>query len=167
MLHCSITVEVSPGSPVQECFNKAATKYITCSPVNGRPASCDCTEKKTCYIKMILSKRNGSGTPEYLVNQTLQGPTIIVKQYNFVIVDFANEMDENTSIHFHGMKQEDNNWADGTGDITQYPIPAYGKFRYVTKNGMAYSMAMHTKPQNRERKQWIFNLKYSRFSRIF
>ena len=65
----------------------------------------------------------------YLVNGTFQGPTIIVEERGIVVVDVFNEMDEDTSIHFHGMHQRNVPWIDGVGNITQYPIPAWGKFR--------------------------------------
>ena len=122
---------IASETSVQECFDEAATKYITCKPVHGRPAACDCTFRDPCYIKMIVSRRRVSGVEKfhYLINQTFQGPTIIAKQYGIVVIDVSNEMDENTAIHFHGIRQRNVPWMDGAGNVTQYPIQAYGRFR--------------------------------------
>ena len=113
----------------QECFKDA--KYITCTQVHGRRDACDCTNTDPCYIKMIITKtKDKSGMKTlYLVNGTFQGPTIIAEERGIVVVDVFNEMDEDTSIHFHGMHQHNVPWIDGVGNITQYPIPANGKFR--------------------------------------
>jgi FtsP/CotA-like multicopper oxidase with cupredoxin domain len=80
---------------------------------------------------MIVSRRRVSGVEKfhYLINQTFQGPTIIAKQYGIVVIDVSNEMDENTAIHFHGIRQRNVPWMDGAGNVTQYPIQAYGRFR--------------------------------------
>ena len=113
--------------PPEKCFAEAATKYITCRPVIGRPAACHCTGKEpACYIKMILSK--GSDGKLY-INGSQPGPTIIVRYRGVVAIDVYNTMDEDTSIHFHGMHQINVPWIDGVGNITQYPILAKGKFR--------------------------------------
>ena len=114
----------------QECFKD--TKYITCTPVHGRRDACDCTNIDPCYIKMIITKGKDECCNEtlYLVNGTFQGPTIIAEEQGIVVVDVFNEMiDEDTSIHFHGMHQHNVPWMDGVGNITQFPIPAKGKFR--------------------------------------
>ena len=114
-----------------QCFKDA--KYVTCRPVHGRPAACDCTNIDPCYIKMIITKNQteyrNKTQYNYLVNGTFQGPTIIAEERGILVVDVFNEMDEDTSIHFHGMHQRNVPWIDGVGNITQYPIPANGKFR--------------------------------------
>ena len=121
---------LTQADPPQECFDRAT--YITCRPVHGRPAACDCRNVDPCYIKMNISRIEIQSMPllyNYLVNGTFQGPTIIAEERGIVVVDVFNEMDEDTSIHFHGMHQRNVPWIDGVGNITQYPIPAWGKFR--------------------------------------
>lgn len=117
------------SASADECFDEAATEYITCKKVNGRPSHCDCTEKIPCYIKFNLTNVNQT----FFINKTSdlleQGPTITVKQYGIIILDVFSEMDVDTSIHFHGMRQRNVPWIDGVGNITQYPIPAKGRFR--------------------------------------
>jgi FtsP/CotA-like multicopper oxidase with cupredoxin domain len=121
--------------PPEKCFAEAARKYITCRNVSGRPAACQCTGKEpACYIKMILSKikiktKNKSIKTLFLINGSFPGPTIIIRHRGVVVIDVYNNMDEDTSIHFHGMRQKNVSWIDGVGNITQYPIQPYGKFR--------------------------------------
>ena len=117
--------------PPKECFAEAATKYIICRNVSGRPAACHCTGKEpACYIKMILSKAMTKlNKTLFLINGSFPGPTIIIRHRGVVVIDVYNTMDEDTSIHFHGMRQKNVSWIDGVGNITQYPIPPYGKFR--------------------------------------
>ncbi|CAB4006768.1 multicopper oxidase [Paramuricea clavata] len=120
--------------PPERCFAEAATKYITCQPVFGRPAACYCTGKEpACYIKMILSKIQIKTKTKiktlFLINGSYPGPTIIIRHRGIVAIDVYNTMNEDTSIHFHGMRQKNVPWIDGVGNITQYPVQAYGKFR--------------------------------------
>ncbi|CAB4036161.1 ---NA---, partial [Paramuricea clavata] len=83
--------------PPEKCFAEAATKYITCQRVIGRPAACHCTGKEpACYIKMILSE--GSDGQLY-INGSQPGPTIIVRYRGVVAIDVYNTMDEDTSIY--------------------------------------------------------------------
>ncbi|KAK4754083.1 hypothetical protein SAY87_002187 [Trapa incisa] len=51
------------------------------------------------------------------------GPTLYVREGgNRVIVNVTNYARYNMSIHWHGLKQYRNGWADGPAYITQYPI---------------------------------------------
>ncbi|XP_028416892.1 laccase-2-like [Dendronephthya gigantea] len=122
--------------PPEKCFNEAIPKYVTCRPVHGRPAACNCRNIDPCYIKLIITRKRKIDPTEannytYFVNGTFQGPTIIAEEKGIVVVDVFNDMDEDTSMHFHGMHQHNVPWIDGVGNITQYPIPANGKFRYI------------------------------------
>ncbi|XP_028416893.1 laccase-3-like [Dendronephthya gigantea] len=122
--------------PPEKCFNEAIPKYVTCRPVHGRPAACNCRNIDPCYIKLIITRKSkihptSTNNYNYYVNGTFQGPTIIAEEKGIVVVDVFNDMDEDTSIHFHGMHQHNVPWIDGVGNITQYPIPANGKFRYI------------------------------------
>ena len=86
-------------TPTQKCFDDAAARYITCRPIHGRPAACDCRHRYPCYIKMIITKKlTASGAPhgtsiansvQYLINDTFQGPTIITMQNGIVVTDVS------------------------------------------------------------------------------
>jgi len=61
-------------------------------------------------------------------NGTVPGPTIKVAPGDRVRVVVTNEMDESTSIHFHGLATP--NAQDGVPDITQPPIRPGETFTY-------------------------------------
>lgn len=61
-------------------------------------------------------------------NGTVPGPTIEVNPGDRVRVVVTNEMDESTSIHFHGLATP--NSQDGVPDITQPPIRPGETFTY-------------------------------------
>jgi len=61
-------------------------------------------------------------------NGTVPGPTIEVAPGDRVRVVVTNEMDESTSIHFHGLATP--NAQDGVPDITQPPIRPGETFTY-------------------------------------
>jgi len=58
-----------------------------------------------------------------LVNGQMPGPTIRASWGDTVVVTVKNSMQNNgTSIHFHGVRQLNNNMNDGVPSITQCPI---------------------------------------------
>ena len=66
------------------------------------------------------------------VNSRLPGPTIIVNQYQLLLVEVNNRLaSENISIHWHGMHQRNSNWMDGVEHVTQCGILPGGSFTYI------------------------------------
>ena len=94
------------------------------------PRACDKTE--TCTEPNTV---DGSTYRSLIsVNKRLPGPTLIVRESATVVVDVVNLLTtEETSIHWHGMHQNNTPWMDGVGYITQCPIQAGGSFRYIFK----------------------------------
>lgn len=64
----------------------------------------------------------------WLYNGEAPGPEIRVTQRARVKVHFINELDEPTSIHWHGIRIE--NAMDGVSGLTQDPVPPGGTFDY-------------------------------------
>lgn len=64
----------------------------------------------------------------WLYNGRSPGPEIRVKQGERVRVHFVNELDEPTSIHWHGIRID--NAMDGVSGLTQEPVPPGGTFEY-------------------------------------
>ncbi|CAB4008254.1 L-ascorbate oxidase-like [Paramuricea clavata] len=81
-----------------------------------------------------VEKRGDEGS-KYSVNDGRIGPTIIINHDQILVVDVINNLpNDNTSIHWHGMHQNNVGWIDGVGMITQWPIPPNGgKFRYILR----------------------------------
>ncbi|XP_028396903.1 laccase-like isoform X2 [Dendronephthya gigantea] len=117
-------------SPV--CFDEEHVDYITCSnETDSGPSVCDCgDDDEPCYVKLEITGR----LKKFKINNGRFGPTIIVKHNGILAVDVINNIDEETSIHWHGMHQRNVPWMDGVADVTQYAIPKEGgKFRYILR----------------------------------
>lgn len=61
-------------------------------------------------------------------NGTVPGPTLKVKQDSTVTVDFKSQLDQDTSVHFHGVRAD--NAADGVVGVTQEAVKPDGSFSY-------------------------------------
>lgn len=64
----------------------------------------------------------------WLYNGETPGPEIRVKQGERVRVRFVNELDEPTSVHWHGIRID--NAMDGVSGLTQEPVSPGGMFEY-------------------------------------
>ncbi|XP_043703596.1 laccase-11-like [Telopea speciosissima] len=74
---------------------------------------------RLCHAKPIVT-----------VNGMFPGPTIYVKEGDRVLVNVTNYAKYNMSIHWHGLKQFRNGWADGPAYITQCPIKTGNSYTY-------------------------------------
>ncbi|KAJ4972163.1 hypothetical protein NE237_005262 [Protea cynaroides] len=68
--------------------------------------------------------------PIVTVNGMFPGPTIYVKEGDRVLINVTNHVQYNMSIHWHGLKQFRNGWADGPAYITQCPIKTGNSYTY-------------------------------------
>nr|GMD64424.1 laccase-17 [Ipomoea batatas] len=66
---------------------------------------------RLCHTKSIVT-----------VNGKFPGPRIIAREGDRVLVKVVNHVPNNVSIHWHGIRQIRNGWADGPAYITQCPI---------------------------------------------
>jgi laccase len=60
------------------------------------------------------------------VNGSYPGPTIYAREGDRVVVRVTNRVQHNVTIHWHGLKQRRNGWADGPAYVTQCPIQGGG-----------------------------------------
>ncbi|KAG8659932.1 laccase-11 [Manihot esculenta] len=74
---------------------------------------------RLCHAKPIVT-----------VNGRFPGPTIYVREGDRVLVNVTNYAQYNMSIHWHGLKQYRNGWADGPAYITQCPIQKGSSYTY-------------------------------------
>uniref|UniRef100_A0ACD5TYE8 Uncharacterized protein n=1 Tax=Avena sativa TaxID=4498 RepID=A0ACD5TYE8_AVESA len=65
-----------------------------------------------------------------VVNGQLPGPAIEVTEGDSLVVHVINKSPSGLTIHWHGVKQLLNCWADGPGMITQCPIQLNKNFTY-------------------------------------
>ncbi|KAL0535552.1 hypothetical protein IC582_029886 [Cucumis melo] len=74
---------------------------------------------RLCHTKQLLT-----------VNGQYPGPTIAVHEGDTVEIKVNNCINENTTIHWHGVKQLRTGWADGPAYITQCPIRSGESYTY-------------------------------------
>ncbi|PQP97382.1 laccase-11-like [Prunus yedoensis var. nudiflora] len=74
---------------------------------------------RLCHAKSIVT-----------VNGRFPGPTIYVREGDRVVINVTNHAQYNMSIHWHGLKQYRNGWADGPAYITQCPIQTGSSYTY-------------------------------------
>lgn len=92
-------------------YNETATSDCGECPTNPE----DCNNDYCNYA-------DGRVTQFIPVNNKLPGPAIKVCEGDFIIVDVKNELLESTTIHWHGIFQEDTSYMDGVPYVTQYPL---------------------------------------------
>ena len=91
-----------------------------------------------------------------VANGTMPGPAITADWGDDVVVHVTNNIATNgTAIHFHGIRQLNNNQYDGTPGVSQCPIPPgqsmtykfhasqYGTSMYHSHFSVQYSMGLH------------------------
>lgn len=91
-----------------------------------------------------------------VANGTMPGPAITADWGDDVVVHVANNIATNgTAIHFHGIRQLNNNQYDGTPGVSQCPIPPgqsmtykfhasqYGTSMYHSHFSLQYSMGLY------------------------
>lgn len=64
------------------------------------------------------------------VNGKFPGPPIIAREGDRVVVKVVNHVQYNVSIHWHGIRQLQSQWADGPAYITQCPIQTGQSYVY-------------------------------------
>ncbi|KAM6598132.1 hypothetical protein CsatA_008656 [Cannabis sativa] len=74
---------------------------------------------RLCKTKSILT-----------VNGKFPGPRIIAREGDRVLIKVANHVQNNVTLHWHGIRQLRSGWADGPAYITQCPIQTGQTYLY-------------------------------------
>ncbi|XP_051146650.1 laccase-11-like [Andrographis paniculata] len=77
------------------------------------------TVSRLCHAKPIVT-----------VNGMFPGPTIYVREGDRLQINVTNYAQYNMSVHWHGLKQYRNGWADGPAYITQCPVQTGQSYTY-------------------------------------
>ncbi|KAF2535368.1 hypothetical protein F2Q70_00006803 [Brassica cretica] len=81
-------------------------------------------------VQMKNVSRLCNAKPIVTVNGMLPGPTVYAREGDRVIINVTNHVQYNLSIHWHGLKQYRNGWADGPAYITQCPMQTGQSYVY-------------------------------------
>ncbi|KZV53402.1 laccase-17 [Dorcoceras hygrometricum] len=74
---------------------------------------------RLCHTKSIVT-----------VNGKFPGPRIVAREGDRLLVKVTNHVPNNITIHWHGIRQLGNGWADGPAYITQCPIQTGQSYVY-------------------------------------
>ncbi len=100
-------------------------------------------KENNCSVPMIIDSVT-DGT-FYALNGIIPGPTIVVTYDQTVAIKIRNSLiNEELSIHWHGMHQNSTPWMDGVAHITQCPIDTYSSFQYIFKAIPSGTMWYHS-----------------------
>ncbi|KAH6812695.1 laccase 11 [Perilla frutescens var. frutescens] len=106
-------------------------KYYSFFPlVRAEMLELDSSFFSLVQIKVKNVSRLCHAKPIVTVNGMFPGPTIHAREGDRVIVNVTNFAQYNMSIHWHGLKQYRNGWADGPAYITQCPIQTGSSYAY-------------------------------------
>jgi len=75
-----------------------------------------------------LYGEQGGVSPLWLYDDMLPGPVIRTRRGQRIRVHFVNELDEPSTVHWHGIRID--NKMDGVSGLTQAPVPPGGSFDY-------------------------------------
>ena len=78
--------------------------------------------------KPVIKDINGIKLKMYAYNNQIPGPVIKVRQGSTISVNFTNNIDMDTTIHWHGIRLD--NKYDGVPNVTQQPIKPDERFLY-------------------------------------
>ncbi|XP_073062962.1 LOW QUALITY PROTEIN: laccase-17-like [Primulina eburnea] len=88
---------------------------------------------RLCKTKSIVS-----------VNGMLPGPRIVAREGDQVLVKVVNNVTNNITIHWHGVRQLRSGWADGPAYVTQCPIQTGQNYTYnFTITGQRGTLLWH------------------------
>ncbi len=135
MLILVIAYNVDPGSENYDNIKESVNDYVVYPQPDKNFYITDInrTENDVINIYLVAKKTpvallDGNPTVLWTYNDTFPGPIIRAKKGDVINVTIRNELDVNTTIHWHGMRVP--NQMDGVPDITQKPIPPGGTFNY-------------------------------------
>ncbi|KAJ6728072.1 MULTI-COPPER OXIDASE [Salix koriyanagi] len=74
---------------------------------------------RLCHTKSIVT-----------VNGKFPGPRIVAREGDRLVIKVVNHVQNNISIHWHGIRQLRSGWADGPAYITQCPIQTGQSYVY-------------------------------------
>ncbi|KAG2673181.1 hypothetical protein I3760_13G077500 [Carya illinoinensis] len=74
---------------------------------------------RLCHTKSIVT-----------VNRQFPGPRIVAREGDQLLIKVVNHVQNNISIHWHGIRQLQTGWADGPAYVTQCPIQTSQSYVY-------------------------------------
>ncbi|KAL2858510.1 Cupredoxin [Aspergillus pseudoustus] len=117
----------TPDTRLQWCDYDINTNYHDITPDTG------VTREYWLEIDEVTAAPDGFPRPATAINGTIPGPTLYADWGDNVVIHVKNNLQESlngTSIHWHGIRQLNNNQEDGVVSITQCPITFDHEYTY-------------------------------------
>lgn len=111
----------------QWCGLSVDTNYYDQAPDTG------VTREYSFTLQEMTAAPDGFSRPVYAINNMIPGPTIEANWGDTVVVHVSNNLttvNNGTSVHFHGIRQNYTNEMDGVTAVTQCPIAVGGSMTY-------------------------------------
>ncbi|PSR98294.1 Laccase-17 like [Actinidia chinensis var. chinensis] len=99
-------------------------------PLLTWPAYAGVTKHYTFEIKLQNVTRLCHTKSMVTVNGRFPGPRIMAREGDRLLIKVVNHVQNNISIHWHGIRQLQSGWADGPAYITQCPIQTGQSYLY-------------------------------------
>ncbi|KAJ6615632.1 laccase [Mycena sp. CBHHK59/15] len=123
---------------------------FTLSLLSGSYASYGPGSVRTLKIVNKNITADGFSRSAVLAGGTFPGTPILANKGDRLLINVEDALTDNTmlrstSIHWHGVFQQNSSWADGTSFVTQCPIAANNSFLYdFTPSGQAGTFWYHS-----------------------
>ncbi|XP_016455126.1 laccase-4-like [Nicotiana tabacum] len=100
------------------------------------------------HYKFTVVRKNATRLcatkPIITVNGKFPGPTLYAREDDTVLVRVVNHVQDNVTIHWHGVRQLRTGWSDGPAYITQCPIQTGQSYLYnFTLTGQRGTLLWH------------------------
>jgi FtsP/CotA-like multicopper oxidase with cupredoxin domain len=114
------------GTPVDPYFSTD----ISGLPEAGTTEVCELGDGDTLHLRLapVVKRLAGTAVRMLAYNGSVPGPTLRVRQGSRITVHVTNDIDLETTVHWHGLRLD--NDQDGVPGMTQPPIPPGGRFTY-------------------------------------
>lgn len=109
-----------PGGPLPQGFPWAGR---TCHNTNAYtdPPNTGVTRRYTFNVAPATIAPDGVERPGFLINGQFPAPTIEANWGDWIEVTVTNNLDEATTLHWHGLLQKQSPWMDGVPSVSQCP----------------------------------------------
>ncbi|KAL4880552.1 Cupredoxin [Aspergillus karnatakaensis] len=117
----------TPSTRSQWCSHSISTDYHSITPNTG------ITREYWLEVDEMIGSPDGFPRHVFAINGTIPGPTLYADWGDNLVIHVRNHMHETlngTSIHWHGIRQQNSNMDDGVVSITQCPITPNDEYTY-------------------------------------
>lgn len=108
----------------------AVGTYVLTRPEVTTAKEVTLTDNQRYSLTADKLRKDLRGKPQDMLayNGSVPGPTLRVRQGSSVTVDFTNKLNQDTAVHFHGIRTDNN--FDGVVGVTQAAVKPGGSYSY-------------------------------------